>query len=180
MSSITPSKKAISKCFQYVMIRVNSVRVYITYTSLWRTMESSYSLDAYIPVVILMAIGVIAFVGAVFIAKILRPFKPSALKSQAYECGEDPVGEAWSNFNVRFYVVSLIFIVFDVEGALMFPVASIYKKFVEIGEGGVLLGSLLIFISVLVVGIVYCWSKGDLDWVRSFRLDSYDEVEEKV
>ena len=59
----------------------------------------------------------------------------------------------------------------------MFPVASIYKRFVEIGEGGVLLGSLLIFISVLVVGIVYCWSKGDLDWVRSFQL-SQDQVNE--
>lgn len=132
---------------------------------------SSYTLDAYMPVVILMLIGVVAFVGAVFVARILRPFKPTKLKQQAYECGEDPVGEAWSNFNVRFYVVSLIFIIFDVEGALMFPVAAIYKRFVEIGEGAVLLGSLLIFISVLVVGIVYCWSKGDLDWVKSFKLD---------
>ena len=136
---------------------------------------SSYTLDAYIPVVILMAIAVIAFVGAVFVAKILRPFKPNSLKAQPYECGEEPVGTAWSNFNVRFYVVSLIFIIFDVEGALMFPVASIYKRFVEIGEGGVLLGSMLIFISVLVVGIVYCWSKGDLDWVKSFRLEEAED-----
>lgn len=143
-------------------------------------MEASYSLDAYIPVVILMTIAVIAFVGAVFVAKVLRPFKPNKVKEQAYECGEDPIGEAWSNFNVRFYVVSLIFIIFDVEGALMFPVASIYRKFVEIGEGGVLLGSLLIFISVLVVGIVYCWSKGDLDWVRSFRLENLEDAEDQA
>lgn len=136
---------------------------------------SSYTLDAYIPVVILMAIGVIAFVGAVFVGKVLRPFKPTKLKAQPYECGEEPVGTAWSNFNVRFYVVSLIFIIFDVEGALLFPVASIYRKFVEIGEGGVLLGSMLIFVSVLVVGIVYCWSKGDLDWVKSFRVDGAED-----
>jgi NADH-quinone oxidoreductase subunit A len=138
---------------------------------------SSYTLDAYIPVVILLSIGLIAFVGAVFVAKVIRPHNPTALKEQAYECGEDPVGEAWSNFNVRFYVVSLIFIIFDVEGALLFPVAAIYKRFVEIGEGGVLLGSLLIFVSVLVVGIVYCWSKGDLDWVKSFKLDD-EELKE--
>jgi NADH-quinone oxidoreductase subunit A len=56
-------------------------------------------------------------------------------------------------------------------------VAAIYKRFVEIGEGGVLLGSLLIFVSVLVVGIVYCWSKGDLDWVKSFKLDD-EELKE--
>ena len=138
---------------------------------------ASYTLDVYMPVLILMGLSVGLYLVSVFAAKIIRPFKPSALKEQAYECGEDPVGTAWSNFNVRFYVVSLIFIVFDVEGALMFPVASIYRKFVEIGEGGVILGSLLVFIAVLVVGVVYCWSKGDLDWVRSFQL-SEDQVKQ--
>lgn len=131
---------------------------------------TSYTLDVYMPVIILMSLAVGLVLVSVFFAQVLRPFKPTALKEQAYECGEDPVGTAWSNFNVRFYVVSLIFIVFDVEGALMFPVAAIFKKFVEIGEGGVLVGSLLIFISVLVFGVIYCWSKGDLDWVRSFQL----------
>ncbi|MCR9204227.1 MAG: NADH-quinone oxidoreductase subunit A [Halobacteriovoraceae bacterium] len=133
-------------------------------------MTTSYNLDVYMPVVILMGFAVGLVLISVFVAQILRPFKPSSLKEQAYECGEDPVGTAWSNFNVRFYVVSLIFIVFDVEGALMFPVASIFRKFVAIGEGGVLVGSLLIFISVLVFGVIYCWSKGDLDWVRSFQI----------
>lgn len=136
---------------------------------------SSYTLDVYMPVIILMSLAVGLVLVSVFFAQILRPFKPSALKEQAYECGEDPVGTAWSNFNVRFYVVSLIFIVFDVEGALMFPVAAIFRKFVAIGEGAVLVGSLLIFISVLVFGVIYCWSKGDLDWVRSFQL-SEDQV----
>lgn len=131
---------------------------------------TSYTLDVYMPVIILMALAVGLVVVSVFVAQVLRPFKPTKLKVQAYECGEDPVGTAWSNFNVRFYVVSLIFIVFDVEGALMFPVAAIFRKFVAIGEGGVLVGSLLIFISVLVFGVIYCWSKGDLDWVRSFQL----------
>lgn len=138
---------------------------------------TSYTLDVYMPVIILMALAVGLVLVSVFVAQILRPFKPSRLKEQAYECGEDPVGSAWSNFNVRFYVVSLIFIVFDVEGALMFPVAAIFRKFVEIGEGGVLVGSLLIFISVLVFGVIYCWSKGDLDWVRSFQL-SEDQVKQ--
>lgn len=138
---------------------------------------ASYTLDVYMPVIILISLAIGLVLISVFVAQVLRPFKPSRLKEQAYECGEDPVGTAWSNFNVRFYVVSLIFIVFDVEGALMFPVASIFRKFVEIGEGGVLVGSLLIFIAVLVFGIIYCWSKGDLDWVRSFQL-SEDQVKQ--
>lgn len=133
---------------------------------------SSHSLDIYMPVILLMAFAALAFGGTIFlVGRFLRPSNPNKLKETPYECGEEPVGSAWSQFNVRFYVVSLIFIIFDVEGALMFPVASVFKKFNDIGEGGVLLSSLLIFIMVLVVGIVYCWKKGDLDWVRSFQLD---------
>ena len=132
---------------------------------------SSYDLDVYMPVIILMGIGVIMVVGALLVGALVRPQNATELKEQAYECGENPLGEAWSSFNVRFYVVSLIFIIFDVEGALMFPVASVFKKFNEIGEGGVVLGSFLLFILILTVGVVYCWRKGDLDWVRSFQLD---------
>ena len=108
--------------------------------------------------------------GAILVGSFLRPHKPGKLKGSAYECGEVPVGTAWSNFNVRFYVISLIFIIFDVEGALMFPVAAIFRDFNRIGQGGIVLGTFLVFIVVLVLGVIYCWSKGDLDWVKSFQV----------
>ncbi len=104
--------------------------------------------------------------GAFFISGLIRPSNPTTLKVTPYECGEIPTGEAWSNFNVRFYVVSLIFIIFDVEGALMFPVAVVFKKLNAIGLGGIALVSFLLFIGILAVGMMYCWKKGDLDWVR--------------
>ena len=136
---------------------------------------SSPSLDVYIPVVFLGILAAAVFLGSIFlIGRLLRPSNPNEIKETPYECGETPTGSAWSNFNVRFYVVSLIFIIFDVEGALMFPVASVFRKFNQIGAGGAVLVSLLIFIAVLVVGIVYCWSKGDLDWVKSFKLSEED------
>lgn len=140
---------------------------------------SSHNLDVYMPILILMGIGVALVFGAMLIGKLIRPNNPTRLKVQAYECGEEPVGVAWSNFNVRFYVVSLIFIIFDVEGALMFPVASVFKKFVEVGRGGFLLCTLTIFVLILASGIVYCWRKGDLDWVKSFHLDPSKENETK-
>jgi NADH-quinone oxidoreductase subunit A len=84
--------------------------------------------------------------------------------------GEEPVGTAWSMFNVRFYVVGLIFIIFDVESVLMFPVAAIFKEMNEMGEGGYALIVFLSFVSILIEGIAYCWKKGDLDWVKSFQL----------
>lgn len=130
---------------------------------------SSHNLDVYMPVIILMSFGFVMLFGALLVGKLLRPHNPNNLKQMEYECGEEPVGVAWSNFNVRFYVIALVFIIFDVEGALMFPVAAIFKKFNDIGEGGIVLVTFLLFISVLLEGLVYCWKKGDLDWVRSFQ-----------
>ena len=137
---------------------------------------SSYNLDVYMPVLLMMAFAAIMVVGALLVGRLLRPHNPTDLKLTPYECGEEPQGAAWSNFNVRFYVVALIFIIFDVEGALMFPVATVFKKFVAIGQGGAILATFLLFVTVLVLGIVYCWSKGDLDWVKSFKVsDSKDK-----
>ena len=138
---------------------------------------SSFNLDVYMPVLILAAFAVVMVVGVLVVGILVRPNNPNDLKLSAYECGEEAVGTAWSNFNIRFYVIALIFIIFDVEGALMFPVAVVFKKFNEIGGGTVVLGSLLLFISILIEGVVYCWKKGDLDWVRSYQVPETDKKE---
>ncbi len=138
---------------------------------------SSLNFDVYMPVIILMAFAVIMVLGALLVGYFLRPSNPTELKQSEYECGEAPIGSAWSFFHVRFYVVALIFIIFDVESALMLPVASVYKKLAEIGQGGPLLASLFLFIAILVAGLVYCWKKGDLDWVRSYHLKNNIEGE---
>jgi NADH-quinone oxidoreductase subunit A len=121
------------------------------------------------PIVILIILALAIGLGSLLIGKLLRPSNPNKLKESAYECGEEPVGTAWANFNVRFYVIALIFIIFDVESALMFPVAAVFKQFNQVGAGGTLLVSVLLFISILLAGLVYCWKKGDLDWVKSFN-----------
>jgi NADH-quinone oxidoreductase subunit A len=126
--------------------------------------------DGLMPVVIFMVIAVVLFWGGHFASVLLAPKKPSHLKSTPYECGEQPVGSAWSMFNVRFYVVGLIFIIFDVESVLMFPVATIFREMIDMGEGGYALLVFLSFISVLIEGIAYCWKKGDLDWVKSYQV----------
>jgi NADH-quinone oxidoreductase subunit A len=124
------------------------------------------------PVVIFILLALLFAGGAMLVGKLIRPHHPSPLKETAYECGEEPVGTAWANFNVRFYVIALIFIIFDVESALMFPVASVFRHFNAIGMGGTILLSVLSFIIILVAGLIYCWKKGDLDWVKSFHKDN--------
>lgn len=133
---------------------------------------TSTQIDGLMPVVIFMAIAVLAFVGGQFASRMLSSQKPSRLKQTPYECGEEPVGTAWSAFNIRFYVVGLIFIIFDVESVLMFPVASVFLQFVKAGNGLYVLLDFLGFIIVLVTGIAYCWRKGDLDWVKSYQVSS--------
>ena len=126
--------------------------------------------DGLMPIVILMGMAILLFVGGHFVSVLLAPKNPSHLKETPYECGELPVGSAWSAFNVRFYVVGLIFIIFDVESVLMFPVAAIFRELNDMGEGGYALIVFLSFISVLLEGIAYCWKKGDLDWVKSYQV----------
>ncbi|MBK8947080.1 MAG: NADH-quinone oxidoreductase subunit A [Ignavibacteriae bacterium] len=103
-----------------------------------------------------------AFVGiAIFAAMLIRPKRPSFEKSQIYECGENPQGSPWVKFNIRFYVVALIFLIFDVEIVLLFPWALTYKEF---GFVGFLVGA--IFLLILFLGMAYEWRKGDLEWAR--------------
>jgi NADH-quinone oxidoreductase subunit A len=93
--------------------------------------------------------------------KVLRPERFSEEKLTTYECGEEPVGNAWIQFNIRFYVFALIFIVFDVEAVFLLPWAAVFKS---IGPLAYFEG--LVFIGILVVALAYVWRKGDLAWVR--------------
>ncbi len=140
---------------------------------------ASANLDVFMPIVIMMILTVLLFGGGMIVTQILSPKKPTRLKEMAYECGEEPVGDAWSAFNIRFYVIGLIFIIFDVESTLMFPVVSVFKQVNEQGNGVYALIVLLSFISVLLEGLAYCWKKGDLDWVRSFHKNNNINIDNK-
>lgn len=141
---------------------------------------AAYNLDVYMPVVILVTIAIIMVLGALLVGGLIRPSNPTKLKETAYECGEEPVGVAWSNFHVRFYVLALVFIIFDVEGALLFPVAVVFRKLNDVGMGTPVFVSFLLFVGVLIEGIVYCWKKGDLDWVKSYTDHSFHEDREEL
>lgn len=110
---------------------------------------------------IFLLVAVVFTVVAIFAAKLLRPSRPTHEKLLTYECGEDTIGSPWVKFNIRFYVVALIFLIFDVEVVLLIPWALVYKNF---GAGGFLVGA--IFLVLLGLGMAYEWRKGDLEWAR--------------
>lgn len=123
----------------------------------------------YQSVLVFLLLGFSAVVGGLFVLALLRPNKPSAEKAMTYECGMDPVGDGQVRFDMRFYTIALIFVVFDVEIAFLFPWARVYQKFLAEGNGGIALFEGLVFIVILFIGLIYVWVKGDLEWVKSFK-----------
>lgn len=106
-------------------------------------------------------IGVALLAIALVLQMIVSPKRKTPEKLSTYECGEDPEGLAWVQFNIRFYIVALVFVIFEVEVIFMFPWAVVYKElglfaFVE----------MMIFLAILAVGLAYVWRKGDLEWIK--------------
>jgi len=96
---------------------------------------------------------------------LLRPSNPHPGKLATYECGEPPSGPAWINFNIRFYLIALVFVIFDVELAFIYPVAAVFRDWVAQGNGLFALAELVVFVGILAMGLVYVWVKGDLQWL---------------
>lgn len=100
------------------------------------------------------------------LGRLLRPSNPGAKKLTTYECGEPPTGSAWINFNLRFYLIALVFVIFEVEIAFMVPVVVIFRDWVLRGQGLFALVEILLFLGILAVGLIYVWVKKDLEWVK--------------
>src|SRR5438477_8180415 len=105
------------------------------------------------------------------LGSLVRPSTPDPEKLGIYECGEKPVQQAWFNFNPRFYIIALIFLIFDVEVAFTYPVAAVFKRWVADGAAGSAFLELFVFIAILALGLAYVWRKGDLEWIRRLKHD---------
>jgi len=114
----------------------------------------------------LAAIGVGLMAMMFGLQKLLAPNNPNPRKLTPYECGEPPTGRAWINFNVRFYLIALIFVIFEVEVAFVYPVAAVYLDWVKRGRRLYVLSEMLIFLGILFVGLIYVWVKHDLEWSK--------------
>src|SRR5215813_3691436 len=122
---------------------------------------------AQVLIFMLLAVGFV--VGALTLQRLVAPSAPSADKGEIYECGERPIGDAWFNFNPRFYIVALIFVVFDVEIALTFPVAVVFRAWTHEGVGLSAFLELMVFVAILLAGLAYVWKTGDLEWIKRLR-----------
>lgn len=108
------------------------------------------------------------------LSRLLRPTVKDPMKGTTYECGEPPIGSGWVRFDFRFYTVALIFLIFDVEVAFLYPWAILFQELKRTSTGErawfppfVLFVEMAVFVGLLVVGFIYVWAKGDLTWIKS-------------
>jgi NADH-quinone oxidoreductase subunit A len=117
------------------------------------------NLDSYLPVLLFILVGIGVGVAPQVLGYILGPNRPDAAKNSPYECGFEAFEDARMKFDVRYYLVAILFILFDLEIAFLFPWAVVLE---EIGMFGFL--AMVVFLAILVVGFVYEWKKGALEW----------------
>ncbi len=115
---------------------------------------------------VFIILGVILVYVPLLIQKLVAPSNPTTDKNSTYECGEEAEGSAWIRFNIRYYIIALIFLIFDVEVVFLFPWAVIFQDFIKEGNGMLVFVEMAIFLLILIVGLAYVWQKSDLDWVK--------------
>jgi NADH-quinone oxidoreductase subunit A len=116
-------------------------------------------LGNYYPILIFLAVGLVVGGAALAVGFLLAPHKPDAQKTSPYECGFEAFEDARMKFDVRFYLVAILFIIFDLEIAFFFPWAVVLDQI-----GAVAFWSMMVFLGILVVGFIYEWKKGALEW----------------
>jgi NADH-quinone oxidoreductase subunit A len=129
-----------------------------------------------------IAVGALAFVGLaipvsmIVVSSLLRPSVPEQGKRATYESGEIPTGDTRIRFNIQYYLVALLFVVFDIETVLIFPWALIYRD--AVGEFGIfrVLGPMAVFLVILLIGLGWAWRNGAVRWVKSERAEIKTEL----
>ncbi|MCT1524570.1 NADH-quinone oxidoreductase subunit A [Sphingobacterium hotanense] len=133
-------------------------------------MDDPVQISEYGKILLMAIVGMLLVCATIFLAFVLSPKNPNPVKLSTYECGEESVGTSWIQFNPRFYVIALIFLLFDVELIFIFPWATVFGNADFIAAdarwGWFTLIEMAIFIGILIVGLIYVWKSGDISWIK--------------
>ena len=143
----------------------------LSHFSLHLNMQDTVQISEFGKILVFLVLGVLFILAGYGVNALLSKKKPNPIKNATYECGEETVGNSWVQFNMRFYVIALLFLIFDVEIVFLFPWATVYAApqfLANIPHWGILsLSEMFIFIGLLLLGLLYVWRKGDLNWLSS-------------
>ncbi|HWK55969.1 MAG TPA: NADH-quinone oxidoreductase subunit A [Parapedobacter sp.] len=133
-------------------------------------MDDPAQLTEFGKILLIGVAGILLVLFTLLLGNMLSPKKPTAEKLSTYECGEETVGNAWIQFNPRFYVIALVFLLFDVELLFIFPWATVFGQSELVAAdarwGWFALLEMALFVGILIIGLVYVWKKGDLEWIK--------------
>ncbi|MCX9085797.1 MAG: NADH-quinone oxidoreductase subunit A [Candidatus Methanoperedens sp.] len=124
-------------------------------------MVTNEILDNYLPVVIFTIIGVVFVAVSLFMSRMVRPSNKTKEKLSTYECAEKPIGDARVHFNIQYYLIVIVFLIFDVEVLFLYPWAVQFKTLGPLG-----FFEMILFIEVLIIGLAYAWKKEALEWIQ--------------
>lgn len=138
---------------------------------LWPVDNQGIYLSAFGEVLLYIVGGIVFVLIAFLVSGLLRPNRPNPQKLSTYESGEDAISTAWTQFNIRFYIVALIFLLFEVEILFLFPWTTVFAKKTLLDETGGAWGwfsvvEVVIFVAILALGLAYAWANGHLDWIK--------------
>ena len=136
-----------------------------------------FSLSDYLPILFMFVVAAGFAVGNVLLSQLVGQHKATRTKTMPYECGKDPVGSARERFSVKFYLIAMIFILFDIELIFLMPWAVVFKKLsLEDGLATLAYVEMMLFVGLLLVGYVYVWKKGMFEWGERARLEAEAEA----
>ena len=115
-----------------------------------------------ISIAVFLGLGIVFWMIALGFSFLVRPHHPTAVKETPYECGLEPIGRAWYQVHVRYYIYALLFVLFDVEVAFLYPWATLFRRLH--GFQLMLFIEVVVFLAILAFGLVYAWRKGALEW----------------
>ena len=123
--------------------------------------------EAHFPLLIVLLLGLVLGGGILLLSSVLGPKRPTRIKSEVFECGNDPSGPALDRFNVKFYLVAILFLVFDIEAVFIYPWAVVFHDATH-GIGNLqplfVVLEMVVFVAIILVGLTYAWRKGALEW----------------
>ncbi|HEX8249068.1 MAG TPA: NADH-quinone oxidoreductase subunit A [Pyrinomonadaceae bacterium] len=144
-------------------------------------MSSVFDIGAYLPIVVMFVVAAGFAASQILVTQLIGPRKRTATKLMPYECGKDPVGSAHDRFSVKFYMVGVAFLLFDIEVLFLIPFAVAFKSLMRDEISGAAFGTIafievMIFIATLIAGLVYVWKKGVFDWNLQARSEARAEA----
>lgn len=138
-------------------------------------MSGRFELISYLPILLMFIVAAGFAVSQIMVSQLVGQRKSTRTKLMPYECGKDPVGSARERFSVKFYLIAMIFILFDIEVIFLVPWAVVFRGMTAQGLGGLVYGEMMLFVALLLVGYVYVVKKGAFDWNERARRDAEAE-----